>query len=229
MCMMKAEHRMQDITEKKSARFGMKAAPMTSQEFTLFSRFIENTCGIRMPEAKKFTLESRLQKRLRLLEMDTYQEYYKYLVSPHGMRDELTSMIDVVTTNKTDFFRESVHFSYLTDMVLPQIPESEMVNGVRIWSAGCSSGEEPYTLAMVLAEYALNRHEFRYSILATDICTTVLESARLAIYEEEKDNPDPHGPEEEVCFAKQGQEPRISQNMPGNQIFRNVQATEFHG
>lgn len=182
---------MQEIRAKKSASFATKAAVMNNREFKLFSRFIEDTCGIRMTEAKKFMLESRLHKRLRSLGMDSFRKYYEYLASPQGIQDELTSMIDVVTTNKTDFFRESFHFSYLTEKVLPEIAESERINGVRLWSAGCSSGEEPYTLAMVLAEHARNHHSFRFSILATDICTTVLESARLAIYEEQKAAPIP--------------------------------------
>lgn len=182
---------MQDIRVNKSITFETKVPVMNNREFKLFSRFIEDACGIRMTEAKKFMLESRLYKRLRILGMDSYRKYYEYLVSPQGIQDELTSMIDVVTTNKTDFFRESFHFSYLTEQVLPQIAKSEMINGVRLWSAGCSSGEEPYTLAMVLAEHARNHHNFRFSILATDICTTVLESARLATYEEEKVAPIP--------------------------------------
>jgi chemotaxis protein methyltransferase CheR len=169
-----------------------KSSGMSAREFALFSQFIENTCGIRLSEAKKFMLESRLQKRLRHLDLGSYREYYDYLVSKQGLRDELVSMIDVVTTNKTDFFREAAHFSYLTKTVLPSIPEVEILNGVRIWSAGCSSGEEPYTLAMVLTEHARTCQGFRFSILATDICTDVLESARLGIYEEEKTVPIPH-------------------------------------
>jgi chemotaxis protein methyltransferase CheR len=177
---------MHDTSLKTTGSLASKSSGMSTREFTLFSQFIENTCGIRLSEAKKFMLESRLQKRLRYLDLGSYREYYDYLVSKQGLRDELVSMIDVVTTNKTDFFREAAHFSYLTEAVLPGIPEVEILNGVRIWSAGCSSGEEPYTLAMVLTEHARTCQGFRFSILATDICTDVLESARLGIYEEEK-------------------------------------------
>jgi len=183
---------MHETIKTRSGQSGKKSAGMSMREFSLFSQFIEKTCGIRMPDAKKFMLESRLQKRLRLHDLTSFREYYDYLISPRGMREELIDMIDVVTTNKTDFFREASHFSYLTDSVLPQIPQDELLNGIAIWSAGCSSGEEPYTLAMVLSEYARRCQEFRFSILATDICTTVLEAARLGIYEEEKVAPIPY-------------------------------------
>jgi chemotaxis protein methyltransferase CheR len=183
---------MHDTSRNTADRPASKPSGMSTREFTLFSQFIENTCGIRLSEAKKFMLESRLQKRLRHLELSSYREYYDYLVSKQGIRDELVSMIDVVTTNKTDFFREAAHFSYLSESVLPGIPEIETLNGVRVWSAGCSSGEEPYTLAMTLNEYARYCQGFRFSILATDICTDVLESARLGIYEEEKTVPIPY-------------------------------------
>lgn len=182
---------MHDNIRKSVKSSESTAASMSEREFRLFSSFIEDSCGIRMPEAKKFMLESRLRKRLRQLEYSSFRDYYNYLSSPNGLKNELVNMIDVVTTNKTDFFRESAHFSYLVNKVLPEIPEPELLRGLRLWSAGCSSGEEPYTLAMVLSEYCRTDKEFPFSILATDICTTVLESARLGIYEEEKIIPIP--------------------------------------
>ncbi len=183
---------MHETLDKSSRRADTKSSGMTAREFSLFSQFIESSCGIRMPDSKKLMLESRLQKRLRQLGIGSFRDYYDYLVSKQGMRDELVSMIDAVTTNKTDFFREAAHFSYLSESVLPKLPEIEQHNGVRIWSAGCSSGEEPYTLAMTLSEYARSRQGFRYSILATDICTDVLKSAHRGIYDEEKIAPIPH-------------------------------------
>jgi chemotaxis protein methyltransferase CheR len=165
---------------------------MTDREFRLFSGFIERSCGIRMPEAKRYMLESRLMKRLRVLEMESFGEYYDYVVSPRGMRGELIEMIDVVTTNKTDFFREPGHFDYLAEHVLPAVTDTEAGNGIALWSAGCSSGEEPYTLAMVLHDYALARGGVQFSILATDICTTVLQKAQLGVYEEDKIDPIPY-------------------------------------
>jgi len=165
---------------------------MSMKEFRNFSKLIEGACGIRMPEIKKHMLESRLRKRLRSLGMYSFQDYFDFLMSPEGRKTEMVPMIDVVTTNKTDFFREPAHFSYLTEKVLPELLPSMTSNRVRIWSAGCSSGEEPYTLAMVLSDYARNRDFFSFSILATDICTDVLETAHKGVYEEEKIVPVPH-------------------------------------
>ena len=92
------------------------------------------------------------------------------------MKEELIHLIDVITTNKTDFFREPAHFEFLAQKALPELAVN---GGVRLlaWSAGCSSGEEPYTLAMVLSEYAESHPGFRFRILATDISTAVLEKA----------------------------------------------------
>jgi len=181
---------MHEILKKKLPP-GTKSSSMSDREFGKFSQFIESTCGIRMPDTKKLMLESRLQKRLKHLGIGTFREYYDYLVSKQGVREELVSMIDVVTTNKTDFFREAAHFAYLTETVLPKIPKNEQQSGIRVWSAGCSSGEEPYTLAMTLSEYAMHNPGCRYSILATDICTEVLRSAHRGIYDEEKTAPIP--------------------------------------
>jgi chemotaxis protein methyltransferase CheR len=93
-------------------------------------------------------------------------------------------MIDQVTTNKTDFFREPAHFDYLTRKALPEITRTQRT--VTVWSAGCSSGEEPYTLAMVLKEYGCD-----FIILATDISTKVLDKAKLAVYDDERVGPIP--------------------------------------
>ncbi len=139
-----------------------------------------------MPDAKKNMLESRLRKRLRFLEMDSFRDYYDFVSSSEGERTEMIMMIDAVTTNKTDFFREPAHFAYLAEKVLPELLGRMQSNRVNFWSAGCSSGEEPYTLAMVLSEYADAREHFNFSILATDICTEVLEKAYRGIYDEDR-------------------------------------------
>ena len=102
-------------------------------------------------------------------------------ITPQGREAELVHLIDVVTTNKTDFFREAGHFDYLVSQALPDL--AARLGASRkslIWSAGCSTGEEPYTLAMVLSEYAQARPGFRFGVLATDICTAVLAKARWA-------------------------------------------------
>jgi len=160
---------------------------MSDREFARLSEFIQKECGIKMPLSKKTMLESRLQKRLRSLGLSSYTEYIDCLFSPGGSGRELVNMIDVVTTNKTDFFREPKHFEFLYQKALPELIskyDAGISRKLTIWSAGCSTGEEPYTLSMVLSDYAEKCAEgrFNYSILATDISSQVLEKAKSAVY-----------------------------------------------
>jgi chemotaxis protein methyltransferase CheR len=164
-------------------------ATMTDREFRRLSEFISAECGIKMPHTKKVMLETRLRKRLKNHEMGSFREYCDYLFSSDGMKNELIHMIDVVTTNKTDFFREPTHFEYIIQKVLPMLIETYGAGFKRklfTWSVGCSTGEEPYSLAMVLSEFAENHPGFRFEILSTDISTRVLDSAYCGIYKEEK-------------------------------------------
>lgn len=167
---------------------------MSDETFARFSAFVQTELGIKMPAAKKTMLQSRLLKRLRAVGKQTYEEYYDYVFGSQGMTRELVNLIDVITTNKTDFFREPKHFDYLVQTALPQLIRicgTGIRRKVRVWSAGCSTGEEPYTLAMVLSEFAAACRGFQFSILATDISTRVLETAKIAIYEHEKAEPIP--------------------------------------
>jgi len=160
---------------------------MNDKDYKRFSEFIHAECGIKLPPSKKTMVEARLQKRLRLLEMASFREYNDFLFSPAGLSEELGQLIDAITTNTTEFFREPKHFEILRDRVLPGWLRAHAHEPkLRLWSAGCSSGEEPYTLAMVLSEFAENHPGFRFSILATDISIQVLEKARRAVYPEER-------------------------------------------
>ena len=160
---------------------------MDDRVFDKLSRVIYYACGIKMPRIKKTMLAARLRKRLRILGLDSFPAYLDYITSPAGQADEFGHMIDVVSTNKTDFFRETKHFDLMTRTVLPEIIQRRRPGNhhLRVWSAGCSTGEEPYTLAMVLDDFLGLYPEWNYSILATDICTEVLSKARTAIYSEE--------------------------------------------
>jgi chemotaxis protein methyltransferase CheR len=151
--------------------------------------------GINLGADKKTMLELRLKPRLRALDLPSYADYCNLIFSPvnHDAHEqEMIHLLDAVTTNKTDFFRESGHFDYLVKKALPEIA---VRNGnsrpLFIWSAGCSTGEEPYTLAMVLEEYALTHPGFRFKILATDLCTTVLAKAKLAVFKSDVLEPVP--------------------------------------
>jgi chemotaxis protein methyltransferase CheR len=159
---------------------------LARNDFERLSRFIYTELGIKLPDGKTTMLEGRLSKRLRHLGFDGYGEYCDYLFSPDGREDEMVHLINAVTTNKTDFFREPTHFSYLTQMALPEIfRQGTAERGkLNIWSAGCSSGEEPYTLAMVLSEFCLHHPQLRITpqILATDISSRVLDMARRGVY-----------------------------------------------
>lgn len=160
---------------------------MLNADFKRFSEFIYSECGIKLPDTKRTLLEARLQKRLRVLGMESYNEYSEFLFTPKGMELELINLIDVVTTNTTEFFREPKHFEILTTMVLPHFLSTRTGGEpLRLWSAGCSTGEEPYTLTMVLSEYARRNLDFRFSILATDISTQVLGRAFKGVYPEDR-------------------------------------------
>ncbi|PLX97915.1 MAG: chemotaxis protein CheR [Desulfuromonas sp.] len=167
---------------------------ISDKDFSRFAALIYEQCGIKMPLHKRSMLEARLRKRLRTLGLDSYEAYREYLFSSDGMVEELTNMIDVVTTNKTDFFREPRHFDYMIGTSVPALIAKSgagIERPLRIWSAGCSSGEEPYTIAMFLESFLWNSKKIDYQILATDISTQVLEKAILGIYHRDKIEPVP--------------------------------------
>lgn len=158
------------------------SAKLSDTEFAKLSKFIFSEYGIKMPPEKKIMLQSRLQKRLRALGIDTFKTYIDHVFSPEGS-SEIIHMIDVVSTNKTDFYRESAHFDYLRSNVLVQLFEEK--RNIKLWSAGCSSGPEVYTLAIELSEFAESNAGFDFSILGTDISTQMLKKAAAAIYPED--------------------------------------------
>ena len=175
---------------ESDARSG-EAAPLTEDlsraDFERFAGLITQRLGIRMVEAKRTMLQGRLARRIRQLRLSGFEEYRHYLFhSPQG-EEEFVHFADAVTTNKTDFFREPQHFDYLVKEALPALDGSlhSRLWVAKVWSAGCSSGEEAWTLAMVLSEYGKARPGFEFSILATDVSTRVLARAREATYPRE--------------------------------------------
>jgi len=157
-------------------------------EFRRFSELIQSEFGIKMPPTKRVLLQSRFQKRLRALGMHSYKEYCDYVFSEHGHEQERKHLIDVVTTNTTHFFREPKHWDIINQIVLPDLWQRGVGRGtpLKLWSAGCSSGEEPYTLSMILSEFQSHHSGFDFSILATDISTEILQKAKRAVYALEK-------------------------------------------
>ena len=164
-------------------------------DFKRLRKYIHAELGIKMLDAKRGMVESRLRKRLNALDISSYEEYCAFLFSPRGQKDELPYFINQITTNKTDFFRESKQFDYLKKKALPELLSSVPPGGVKklyLWSSGCSRGHEPYTLAMVLSEYAEQQNKrIDFRILGTDISTDVLNVAQKAVYTHEEVEPVP--------------------------------------
>ena len=164
---------------------------MSDDEFSLFSNLIYSQLGIKMPPSKKLMLTSRLNKRLKALGYRSYKDYYDFIMTESGTSCEFNRMIEAVTTNKTDFFRESAHFDLLMRTILPELKEGDSYKKkgiLKAWSAGCSTGEEAYTLAMVMSEFFSGRNR-EFSIFATDISIKVLKTGMNAIYKEETIGP----------------------------------------
>ena len=158
---------------------------LSEAEFKKIAAYIEKNVGIKMPPEKRLMMQSRLSSRLKALHLDSYKQYIDYVFSGKDKDShEIIMMIDAMTTNLTEFFREPQHFDFMKGTVLPQYA-AQGRNQIKIWSAGCSTGQEPYTLSMVMASYIKNNplSSIRdYSVLATDISTKVLDKAASAIY-----------------------------------------------
>lgn len=159
-------------------------------DFEELREFVYQQTGINLGPEKKVMVEGRLRKRMRLLNLPTYHDYLQFLFSAHGIKSELDPFINAITTNKTDFFREEKHFVYLINCALPEIsasrPRGYQQKQYSLWSAGCSSGEEPYTLGIVLSELAERDQAVTYSLCATDISTEMLQVASKGVYDFER-------------------------------------------
>lgn len=153
----------------------MAISMFSDLEYGRFRQFVQDIAGINLSDAKKQMVCGRLAKRLQDSKLGSYGEYFRLLES--GTRpDELQVAVDLLTTNETYFFREEKHFEFLAQQVLPA---SRAGQQFRVWSAACSSGEEPYSIAMVLAEHF---GEGLWQVLASDLSTRVLEQARAGLY-----------------------------------------------
>jgi len=165
---------------------------ISTRDFGRLRSLIYAQSGISLNAEKKTMLEPRIKRRLRNLNLNSFGDYCDYLFGPHGEKEELVHLLDVVSTNKTDFFREPEHFEFLVEKAIPDlVARNESGRPLLIWSAGCSTGEEPYTLAMVLMECGQRHPGFRFRILATDISTTVLAKAERGVFRSEVAGPVP--------------------------------------
>lgn len=158
---------------------------LSDAEFRKIASFIEQNVGIKMPIDKKLMMQSRLNSRLRVLGLSSFKEYIDFVFSRQDNDDhELIMLIDAMTTNLTEFFREPQHFDYMRTNVLPEYARQGRTS-IKLWSAGCSTGQEPYTLSIVMSEYIRqNASMLRgFSVLATDVSTKVLDKASAAVYD----------------------------------------------
>lgn len=156
---------------------------LSRRNFDRLAKYIYDYSGIKMPVNKVTMLEGRLRRRLRAIGIDSFDAYCDFVFDQGGLTTEAIHLIDSVTTNKTDFFREPRHFEYLTAEVLPDILQNFAERRLRAWSSACSTGAEPYTMAMVLDNYLTRAAPDRdFFVLATDLSTEVLQKAHKGIY-----------------------------------------------
>jgi chemotaxis protein methyltransferase CheR len=155
------------------------------KEFSFLTSFLSRETGIVLSQHKRQMVCGRLVKRLRALHLDSFEEYCDLLRGP-AAADEVEHVVNAITTNITHFFREEHHFTFLRDKILlPRTTERPRRNHLRVWSAGCSSGEEPYSIAMVMADVLKGGEGWDALILATDIDTNVLTKASNGIYNDD--------------------------------------------
>ena len=166
---------------------------LSALDYGRIARLMEDKTGIKLPPGKRMMLEGRLRKRLRSLGYDDFASYSRFLFHDGGLDEELVHLVNAVTTNKTDFFREPEHFDYLASTIVPRLLEArrEPRPLLKVWSAASSTGAEAYTLAMVLDDLARRRGDFRFAVLGTDISTEVLAQGRRAVFPAEMVAPVP--------------------------------------
>uniref|UniRef100_A0A831TXK5 protein-glutamate O-methyltransferase n=1 Tax=Geobacter metallireducens TaxID=28232 RepID=A0A831TXK5_GEOME len=158
--------------------------PLSDEEFRLIRDLIYSHCGIYFDSDATYLLEKRLAKRVQLHHLSGFKDYYHFLKYNRNRDQELSDIMDVLTTNETYFFRESFQLKAFTDEIVPALREAKLKNGdltFRIWSAGCSSGEEPYTIAMLLLDMGCFAG-WKVEIIGTDISQRVIQQARKGLY-----------------------------------------------
>lgn len=163
----------------------------TTDDFTAIARMLYDDAGIALTESKASLVYSRLAKRLRALGIESFHDYCRLVAGAEGV-SERQNMLAALTTNVTRFFREPHHFEHLRSRVLPELAQRARARGrVRIWSAGCSTGQEPYSIALTVLEALPEAAALDLRILATDIDPNVVATGRAAVYSDEAVQPVP--------------------------------------
>lgn len=164
--------------------FHAREFPMSDEDFEFLRRLAREKTGIELSDHKKEMIYSRVVRRIRTLKLANFRDYCLYL--QRNAEAEMTDFINAITTNLTSFFREAHHFDYLRDTVLPSLRgASGRPRSLRIWSAGCSTGEEPYSIAMTLCEAGVGR-DWDVKILATDLDSNVIAHGKAGVYNADK-------------------------------------------
>ncbi|MCB1849767.1 MAG: protein-glutamate O-methyltransferase CheR [Gammaproteobacteria bacterium] len=170
------------------------ADPLSAKDHKRVARYIQQTAGIQLPASKRSLIEGRLRKRQRKLGYASLHEYIEMVLESEAGAAERLHLLDAITTNKTDFYREPDHFRFLREYILGELAPLRAAGWerpLRIWSAGCSSGEEPYTIAMEMLEIRQDNPGFHFQVHATDISVSCLDTARRAIYPHARVEPVP--------------------------------------
>jgi chemotaxis protein methyltransferase CheR len=156
--------------------------PLEEEVFRLIRDFVRDYCGIYFDDDSRYLLEKRLSRRVRTLHFSNFREYYRYLLYHKNREEELTSIIDIITVNETYFFREQNQLKTFSEEILPELKDiNKDKKRLRVWSAGCSTGEEPYTIAILVLEKGFF-HNWNIEIFGSDINQRVLQTARSGIY-----------------------------------------------
>jgi len=198
---------------------------LSDQTFDVLVRLVYTSCGVSLSRIKKTMLETRLRRRLQVTGLPDFESYLRLLQTPAGAAQEMQSFVDTVVTNETSFFRERAHFDHLTEPELTRLVRNGDGRTLRAWSAACSSGQEVYTLAMVMDAAASLSRQWDWQILATDISVKILTAAREAIYRTEDVAPVPQALQERYLLRSRdpgSDAVRVSPDLRGRVTFGQI-------
>lgn len=180
---------------------------ITDKEYKQFCELVYDSVGINLKKGKRELLKTRLGKRLRALGLKSFGQYYKHVIKDDP--SELINLFDAISTNKTSFFREMHHFDFLAESVLPGIFEEKRKRGkkeIRVWSAACSTGQEPYSIAITISKFLGSQGGWNVKVLGTDISTKVLARARRGVYTDNEIDGLPKNIQREYFLRGKGEE-----------------------
>ena len=170
--------------KNSDVNFEEKEFPFTDADFSFIQKLVAERTGIVLTDIKRTMVYSRIARRIRQCGVKDFAQYCDLLKA--GDESELVSFTNAITTNLTSFFRESHHFEYLAKTVLPELEKTKKDKRIRVWSAGCSSGEEPYSIAMTIMDHFKNKPDWDIKILASDLDFEMVEKASKGVYKEDR-------------------------------------------